>query len=237
MKPTLLASAACLVIGFAIPAHAVIPVTDEASILQRGIEAARSLAQMAQQYEVMRQQYDQLVQTYGALSHTNNVGGIAKNLMNQQMQSPGSAPNSIPGLAFGSQLSSGAAQFLNQNNVYTPQGDDFAALEMQRQAKATANLQAEAQMGRDRADERIASINELESCIDGQPDIQASVALQSRVQTEQLFLTNEQANVARLQLTQQLGARVDTQRAEQNGRKEAEDRATRMGASFNNGGF
>jgi len=94
-------------------------------------------------------------------------------MLDQQMQSPGSAPGNILGLAYGSQLSAGAARFLDQNRHYNPQGDDFAALEMRRQAQASANLQAEAQAGMDRAQERIASINELQQSIDGQPDVQA----------------------------------------------------------------
>ena len=239
MKRILLASAFCLSLGLGTtPLHAAgMPVIDTASIVARALEAGKNLAQLKQQYDMMTQQYRGIMQTVDSLSHPNQVMNMAKNLLNQQMQSPGSAPASIPGLAYGSQLSAGAARFLDQNRHYNPQGDDFAALEMRRQAQASANLQAEAQAGMDRAEERIAAINELQQSIDGQPDVQAVSALEARVNTEHLFLQNEANNVARLQLVQQLGARVDMQRAEQNARKDAEDWATRTGDALNQAGF
>ena len=227
MKRTLLASAFCLGFGMSHLHAAGMPVVDTASIIARGFEAGKNLAQLKQQYDMMTQQYRGIMQTVDSLSHPNQVMNMARNMLNQQMRSPGSAPASIPGLAYGSQLSAGAARFLNQNRHYDPQGDDFAALEMRRQAQASANLQAEAQEGMERAQERIASINELQGSIDGQPDVQAVSALEARVQTEHLFLQNEANNVARLQLLQQTSARVDMQRAEQNGRKNAEDWGTR----------
>ena len=216
MKRTLLASAACLGLAVATPARAQLPVTDTASITSRAIEAAKSLAQM-------QQQYGQLVQTYDVLSHPNRVLDIAKGMAQQQIRSPGSAPGSIPGLSFGSQLSAGASRFLNQNRYATPQGDDFAAQEIRRREQATANIQAEAQTGMERADERITYIDQLQESIQDQPDVTALAAVEARISSEHLFLQNESNNVARLQLIQQTAARVDQQRAEQAGRKEAED--------------
>ncbi len=230
MKRTLLASAVCLGFGLAIPAHAALPVTDVASIAARAAEAGKSLGQMVQQYNVMRQQYDQLVSTYNTLSHPNQVLGIAKGLAQQQMRSPGSTPSGIPGLSFGSQLSAGAGRFLNQNRYATTQGDDFSAQEMRRREQATANIQAEAQAGLDRADERIAHLDELQRSIQDQPDVTAVAAVEARIQSEGLYLQNEGNNVARLQLIQQTALRVDQQRAEQAGRREAEEWRDRAAA-------
>ena len=230
MKRILLASAVCLGLGLAVPAHALLPVTDAASIAARAIEAGKSLGQMVQQYQVMRQQYEQLQATYNVLSHPNQVLGIAKGLAQQQMQSPGSAPGSIPGLSFGSQLSAGASRFLNQNRYAAPQGDDFNAQEMRRREQATANIQAEAQTGMERAEERIAYLNQLQQSIQDQPDVTAVAAVEARIGSEQLFLQNEGNNVARLSLIQQTATRVDQQRAEQAGRKEAEEWRSRAAA-------
>lgn len=224
MKRVLLASASAACLALATPARAAgIPVVDVASISARAIEAAKSLGQMVQQYNVMRQQYDQLVRTYEVLSHPNQVLGIAKGLLQQQMANPGSTPSSIPGLSFGSQLSAGAARFLNQNRYAEVQGDDFAARELRRREQATANIQAEAQAGLERAEERIASLNELRASIEGQPDITAVAAVEARIQSEHLFLQNEANNVARLQLIQQTAARVDAQRVEQSDRAGIEE--------------
>ena len=231
MKRILLASSVVLGLGMAIPANAVLPVTDYASIMARAAEATRSLAQMKQQYDVMRQQYEGVMQTVNALSHPNQALGMAKGLLQQQMRSPGSTPSSIPGLSFGSQLSAGASRFLDQNRFATTQGNDFAALEMRRREQATANIQAEAQSGMDRAEERIAYLNQLQQSIQDQPDVTAVAAVEARIGSEHLFLQNEANNVARLQLVQSTAARVDQQRAEQAGRKEAEDWHTRAAAA------
>lgn len=242
MKRILLASATCLGLALVapIPAHALFGagdiVFDPTNLAEQTRGILQNLNQFKQQYEVEKQQYQGIMYTANALSHPNQIREVAKEMLNQQMQSPGSMPTNIPGLAFGSQLSAGAARFLDQNRQYNPQGDDFAATEMRRQAQVSANLQAEAQAGMDRAQERIASINELQQNIDPQPDVQAVSALQARVQTEHLFLQNETNNVGRLQLLQQLAQRVDMQRAEQNSRKDAEDWSHRASAAFDQGG-
>jgi len=223
MKRTLLASAVCLGLGLAAPAHAALPVTDVASIAARAAEAGKSLGQMVQQYNVMRQQYDQLVSTYNTLSHPNQVLEIAKGLGQQQLRSPGSVGSSIPGLSYGSSLSSAASNFLSRNRYSTTQGDDFNAQEMRRREQSTANIQAEAQEGLNRSDERINYLNQLQQSIQDQPDVTAVAAVEARIQSEHLYLQNEGNNVARLSLIQQTMTRVDQQRAEQAGRKEAED--------------
>jgi len=230
MKRTLLASAVCFGLGLAAPAHAVLPVTDEVSIATRAIEAGKSLGQMVQQYNVMRQQYDQLVSTYNTLSHPNQVLEIAKGLGQQQLRSPGSAGSSIPGLSYGSSLSSAASNFLSRNRYSTTQGDDFNAQEMRRREQSTANIQAEAQEGLNRSDERINYLNQLQASIQDQPDVTAVAAVEARIQSEHLYLQNEGNNVARLALMERTMARVDQQRAEQAGRKEAEEWRDRAAA-------
>ncbi len=230
MKRTLLASVACIGLGLAAPAHAQLPVTDTASIATRAIEAGKSLGQMVQQYQVMRQQYDQLVSTYNVLSHPNQVLEIAKGLGQQQLRSPGSAGSSIPGLSYGSSLSSAASNFLSRNRHSETQGNDFNAQEMRRREQSTANIQAEAQEGLNRSDERINHLNQLQLSIQDQPDVTAVAAVEARIQSEHLYLQNEGNNVARLALIQQTMGRVDQQRAEQAGRREAEEWRDRAAA-------
>ena len=231
MKRIILASATCLGLGLAAPASAAgLPVIDTASIATRAVEAGKSLAQMVQQYQVMQQQYGQLVSTYNTLSHPNQVLGIAKGLAQQQLRAPGSAVGSISGLSYGSQLSSAASGFLNRNRFSTTQSEDFNAKEMLRREQATANIQAEAQEGLNRSDERIAYLHELQQSIQDQPDITAVAAVEARIQSEHLFLANEGNNVARLSLIQQTMGRVDQQRAEQAGRQEAEEWHARAAA-------
>ena len=229
MKRVLFASAACIGLGFAAPAHAIVcsNCTQEGTEIMREVNRAQ---QVLAQIGVLKDQYGQLKRTYDVLSHPNQVLGIAKGLAQQQLQSPGSAPSSIPGLSFGSQLSAGASRFLNQNRYAAPTGDDFNAQEMRRREQQTANIQGEAQTGMDRAEERIAYLNQLQQSIQDQPDVTAVAAVEARIGSEHLFLQNEANNVARLQLVQSTAARVDQQRAEQAGRKEAEDWHARAAA-------
>lgn len=242
MKRILLASVACLGLAVTLPrsANALFGagdiVFDPTNLAEQTRHILQDLNQFKQAYSMMQQQYDGIMSTVNALSHPNRVMGMARGMLDQQMRNPGSMPSNIPGLAFGSQLSAGAARFLDQNRVYNPQGDDWQAQEMRRQAQVSANLQAEVQAGMDRSQERIEGINELEANIDPQPDVQAVAALQARVATEHLYLQNEQNNVARLQLLSQVSARVDAQRAEQKGRQDAEDWAARTRGVFSQGG-
>lgn len=208
---------------------------------QEGGEIIREFkraAEVVKQIGLLRDQYTQAVRTYETLRHPNRVLGIAKGMLDQQMRSPGSAPGNIPGLSFGSQLGEGARRFLDRNRQAEIQGDDFAAQEMRRREQATANIQAEAQAGIERAEERIAHLDELQASIEGQEDITAIAAVEARLSSEKLFLQNEANNIARLQLVQATAGRVDAQRAEQNARVQAEDWGRRAAAqAFDLGGL
>lgn len=231
MKYALLVTVACLGLAHARPAHAIFCTncTSEPTEILR--EAKRGL-EVAKQIGVLRDQYRQLQATYETLSHPNRVLGIARGMLEEQVRNPGSAPSALPGLGFGSQGSAGAGRFLDQNRYYAPQGDDFGAQEMRRRAQVTANLQAEIQAGMERSGERIAHLDELQRSIEDQPDVTAVAAVEARIGSEQLFLQNEANNVARLQLVQQTAGRVDQERAEQAGRRDAEEWRSRSMQAF-----
>ena len=225
MRRPLLVSAAFLGVAvcMAPPARAVLPVTDVASITARALEAAKNIAQLIAQYGLMEQQYQEMILTFNAVSHGNNVLSTAQGLLSRATQLPGSSYTQMPGLTFGSQSSAGAVQFFAQNHFYTPQGTDFEAQEIQRQQQATANIQAEAYAGMQRADQRVASLQELQANIQDQPDVTAVSAVEAHIQSEQAFLANETTNVQRLQLMEATQSRVDQEREEQAGRKDAEE--------------
>ena len=125
-------------------------------------------------------------------------------------------------LHFGSNLSGAGQPFYSQNQYYAPQGNDFAAQEMQRRQVATANLQGEAQTGMTRIAQRLASLTQLENCIQQQPDVTAVAAITARINAEHLYLANEGNNIQHLQLMQQTQTHVDQQRAEQHSRQQAD---------------
>ena len=212
MKRILLATVFGLALAQPLPAVAQLAVTDPTSLPY----LVQQLTQLQQQYTVLKQQWGTLQSTLSAVSHPTDVLSAGSSLLGSQSRLPGSATNLIPQLNLGSTLSGAGQQFFNQNRVYTPQGTDFNSTELLRRQQATANMQAEAQNGMDRAQQRLAGLDELVVAIPNQPDIAATSALQARIQAENTFLANEQSNVARLQLVQQTQGQVDQQRQEQN---------------------
>lgn len=194
-------------------------------------ELVAELKQLRDEYLILKDSYQQLQYTTESLQHLNPQSlETAPGLLSNAMRLPGSAAAEMPGLNFGANLSGYGQQFYTQNHVYTPEGDDWTAQEMRRRQYATANLQGEAQAGMERADERVASLAELENSIPAQPDVQAVSAVNARINAEHLYLANETANMQRLQLMEQTQARVDQQRDEQHGRQEAEEWAAATNA-------
>ncbi len=186
-------------------------------------QEAQQWATLKQQLTTMQSQLTTATDQLNATQHGNAVMSIARGLMNGTAQMPGSTSGAIPGMAFGSGMQGQAQRFYDQNHVYTPQGSDFAAQEMERKQEATANMQGEVQTGMDVADERVSMLNEMLYNIQDNDDPTYLAAAQAHIQSEQSFLANEQTKIARLQLVQATQAQVDQQRAEQNARKEAED--------------
>ena len=164
-----------------------------------------------------------MIATFNALSHPNDALAVATGLLQQQIQSPGSLLSTIPGLAFGAQLSGYGQQFYAQNHFYSGQGDDFEAMEMARREQGIDNLQGEAQAGMSSAQERIEYLQEQQASVQDDPDITAVAATESTIASENAYLQNESNNVARIQLMEQTQVQVDEQRSEQNARKEDED--------------
>ena len=189
-------------------------------MINRALVAANWVSQLEQ----MREHYQQLIYTVESLKHPNPGSlDVAQGLLNNATRLPGSAAAEMPGMNYGSNLSGAGQQFYDQNHYYTPEGNDWTAQEMQRRQYATANLQGETQTGLTTIQGRLASLTELENSIPAQPDIQATAAFNARINAEKMYLVNETNHVQNLQLLQQTQAHVDQQRAEQHGRKEADE--------------
>lgn len=210
---------AALVGGMSVPSHAQQVVIDPESIAHQITE----FNQLLQQYRVLMCQYQQLQAVTLAVQHANpTIMNTAPALQSSQMQLPGSAAAAMPGLTAGSSLTSAGQPFFNQNNLFTPQGTDFAATEMQRQQTATANIQGEAQTGMTRIAQRIASLTQLAGSIQTQPDVTAVAATSARISAEHLYIANEGNNISNLQLMSNMQQQTSQQRAQQNSRMQTE---------------
>jgi hypothetical protein len=185
--------------------------------------AVVELEQLRQEYTVLYNSYTQLMATASAVQHVNpDIMSLAPGLQAPEMRLPGSAASAVPAMNFGSSLSPAGSTFYSMNHVYTPQGNDFAATELQRRQIATANLQGEAATGMQQIAARIASLAQLENSIQTQPDVTAAAAITARINAEHLYLANESNNISQLQLLMAAQDHVDQQRAEQHDRQQLE---------------
>lgn len=226
MNRTLLATAALAMIAGAGPRPAAaqgVAVYDNTNNIQTATNFIKQITQMKQDWQTMQSQLTTMNSLFAATQHGNSTLSIGQGLSSLQSQMPGASSGYIPGMSFGSGLTSQGQQFYNQNHVYAPQGDDFAAQEMQRRQQATANMQGEVLTGLQASDQRITELGELQQDIANNDDPTFLAATSAHIQSEQTFLANEQTKVSRIQTIQAMQTQVDQQRAEQNARKEAED--------------
>jgi hypothetical protein len=216
MKRTLLAGAA-LALALAAPdaARAQIPVTDALANSQLAQQVGHALASLRQ----LEMQYQQLQSTYNSIAHTNSVSGLANRL--------GSTANGLGASEMGAALSgagglAGSAQQMANMRAFSSTGTDWSAQEMARKAQRLSNIQAVAMQQMRVSEQRIAGLRELMSEADAQPDIQASAALNNRIQAEHALLTAQQQQLAQLQMIARTEEQADLLRAEEAARQSAE---------------
>ena len=224
MQQTLLAGATALIGALAVPCavSAQIPVTDALAHAQTQITNSQLYQQVAQAVATVRQleqQYQQLQATYNALAHTSSVSGYASRLGGV---AHGFGATEVSGMMNGTGALAGTAEQVANLRFHSSTGTDFSATEMSRRAQRLGGLQAAALQGMRQSEQRIVGLRELMAEVDGQPDLQASAALNNRIQAEHALLSAQQQQLAQLQLmatTQQQG---DLLRAEEAQRHSAE---------------
>ena len=213
MKRALLAGVVSL--ALVAPARAQLAVVDKLANAQLLEQAAHALASLRQ----LELQYQQLQTTYAALSHPSSVLGLANRL--------GSTARGLGMTEMGSAFSgagsvAGSAQRLANMRAFTSTGSDWSAQEMTRKAQRLANIQTVAQQQMEQAAERIEGLAELMAEIDGQPDVQASAALQNRIQAEHAFLSAQRQQLAQLEAVARTEEQADLLRVEEKNRESAE---------------
>ena len=216
--------AACAPLALAHPAMSQgLPVYDNANVIQRGLQHGETLRQWASQVREMERHYRQLQATYQSVAHVNSVGGLAHVLGVPGVRSPMPSATSLGGIASGLDRAADAGRFVRRNTHFDPTGNDWAAREMRRRSVAVANIQSVIERNVVAAEQRLRGITELQTEIDGQPDIQASAALGNRIQAERLALQNHQSAQQDLLALQAAQQRVDEQRLVEKGREDAEE--------------
>jgi len=216
-----------LLAGLAMPpaARAQMAVIDNASLAQ----LVNAVHEAQQQYQQLVQSYEQLRETYQALAQAVNPNQWAQQLEQTFLQNPLPNTNILPGLLeglspptmLGGNLGSLAQQFLNQNQVYQPQGQDFQATQIRNAAFSTANIEAIATQNLQSLQERVAALPQLQNQLSSATTLQQVASIQARLIAEQNYVQAQTAQAANLQIL------VAEQLAQQH---EAQDQAARQSA-------
>lgn len=193
-----------LAISLAPPALAQMAVIDGASVAQ----LVQAVAQAKERYQELVQQFHQLRQTYGALSQN-----VDPNQWGQQLEQPlmqNSMPNTsmLPGVLdgisppsqLGGNVGSLAQQYLGQNQVYQPQGQDFQATQMRDGANSTAEMEAVATQNLQSLQAREADLPQIQEQLNNATTIQQVSAIQARLSAEQNYVQAQTAQAANLQV-------------------------------------
>lgn len=222
-----LAGVAALAVGVAAgaPAQAQWEVIDPANLAQ----AIEQVAQLAQQLETLQQQYEQLLRTYQAIAH---LPDAALNELGRQLDVdrlrnvlPGSSGvlgavlDGSGGLGPGD-LGAVARGHLERNRVYAPDGVDFEAEEMRRNATSVAGAQAMASELYQSAADRVTLLRGIEGQLASTPDAKAAADLQARLAAEQAYVQAQLVQAQSLAMWQQAQERNRLQRQEEQRRLE-----------------
>lgn len=221
------ATIAVLAVGAGLtgPARAQWEVIDPANLAQ----AIEQVAQLAQQLETLQQQYEQLLRTYEALAHLPDeaLRELARQLDVDRLRNvlPGSS-GVLGGVLDGSgglgpgDLGAVARGHLERNRVYAPEGEDFHAAELRRNATSVAGAQAMASELYQSAADRVTLLRGLEGQLADAPDAKAVADLQARLAAEQAYVQAQLVQAQSLAMWQQAQERNRLQRQEEQRRLE-----------------
>ena len=216
-----------VLVGVAVPlaARAQVPVIDGTAIAQ----LINQLREAEQQYNELVQSYDQLRGTYQALTGMVNPNQWAQQLEQPFLQDPLPDTNIIPSLLdglsppseLGGNLANLAQQYLGQNQVYQPQGQDFQATQLRDAANSTAEMEAVATQNLQSLQQREADLTQLQDQLSSAGTIQQVASIQARLEVEQNYVQAQTAQAENLQIL------ANEQLTEQ---REAQDQAARQSA-------
>lgn len=219
MKRNRIVTTLGILLAAASPAYAVMPVTDAASIAARAIEAGKELLQI-------KNQVQQTANVFQSVAHMTSVGGIASVLgspmVRNALPEAGQLGNLLSGGTSAGSLLSSAQGFLQRNQVYHPEGTDYSAQAINSNAVSLANIQAMAMQGLQALQARTSGLDELQTAIDGQPDVQAMTGIEARIASENGFVQTQAAQAMQLQTLASLQAQVQQQASQQRARAAAD---------------
>ncbi len=223
MRKRILVGAMALAISAgAVPAHAQFGgVVYDPSNYAQALEQVR---QLQQQYQTLQQSLQTAKQTLDSVQHLPDqaLNEVSRNLSADRLRNALPSGSDVQGMLNGQQLNQQAAQFRDQNRVYQPTGNDFAATEMARNGQSIANSQAMANQLYQSATSRINVLQGLESQLAGAKDAKAVADISARIQQEQAYIQAQQVQAQSLQMWQAAQERNEEQRYNEQRRQRVE---------------
>ncbi|HYH37633.1 MAG TPA: type IV secretion system protein [Azospirillum sp.] len=226
-RSTLAVSLALAILAACPGARAQHQVIDAANLARN----VQQIQQLTQQLQLMQQQYQQLLNTYRAVAHAPSEALTAlgwqlnaepfRNALPPQSMVLGSV---LDGSAVGpGALGAAAEGYRARNRVYTPDGLDFQAQEMQRTAASVAGAQAMAGTLYQSAADRVAVLQGIEGQLATAADAKAAGDLAARIGAEQAYIQAQQVQAQALVLWQQAQQRNQEQREQERRRQSIDE--------------
>lgn len=215
----------CAVAPLSYQAKADVPVIDVTAI----VNSVKQIGWLKNQYEMMTQQLR-------ALSNGINLNSIAPGLLSPGTQNPlGSVMPDLQGLVGGAMMTGNAQNYLQQDQLYQPGGNDFMATQMNGSAVSLANLKDMAMTMVNGNQTRIDQLSLLQDELSTAQDVSQVERINGRIALENQTLAAQAQQVAMMQQMADAQQRVNDQRERQRIRADddAQIQATQPGAGTN----
>lgn len=215
-------------LGLAGTARAQMAVIDNTAIAQ----LLNQVRTAEQQYQELVASYTQLQATYRAVAQLTNVNALAPELEQPLMQNPVPDTALLPGMLnglsppsqLGGKLASLAQQYLGQNQVYQPQGQDFEAQQLRAGATTTAEIEAVATQNLEALQAREAALPQIQDQLNSAGTIQQVAAIQARLSAEGNYVQAQMAQAENLQILAAEQTEASEQ-AQQQAERQSEEQA------------
>ena len=181
--------------------------------LQAMQTAASQLNVLNNQLAQLRQTYQQLAAMQTMFTTSSNVTGMFPNLTSPLLQNPMPVASSMPGQVYGSggSMSPNAQTFFNLNHTYTATGTDAEALYLNRAPVSSANVLGMAATNLQSIEQRLASLSEMQTELQGAADIKQVTAINGRIAIESNAIQGQQAQAQNLAAMASAQAQADQQ--------------------------
>lgn len=213
-------------------AHAQVAVIDGANLANTArtvAQGAQQVVQLQQQITTMIQQLTQMQNIFASVAHApqaavTSVGAAlnSNSTIRFPLPSPGSMGTLLNGTGLGSMGALGQ-QYLQQNRVAAPTGNDFQAQQMTTNANSIAGVQAAADNLEQSTTTHIQELQTLEGALAGSPDEKATADVSARVQLENTYLSAQQVQATSLQTWQEAQVRNEQEQAAEAKRSNIDD--------------